>query len=750
MQYPQGNRFREMWGNGRGAAEMGSASIAHGAPNARAVPRKGDRRLPPSGGAGKPVRGALRTSALENCPPPPRADHAAAAEYAGLWDAEVFLSPATQETLQRAEKLMREEHREAAGAGKDARSASLLSQRPVRREEPPSPPPEEEFGEEALGGDNSLTESNILWRTESYTQTTVMMSTRKRRGRREEGASPRAPRAAPAARGNATAAGGMRRQTSSVEVSVASDTSPGSMSVLVGDSVLPSTSAIEPGSGSGSAARPPPPATDAVPSHTSGVDARETSPFDLSAFIHANAEIACKYSAGRDILGSTMRLTRGYAAAAAALPAPEPPAGTLEAGATRTADVRADASATPRDAAVLRASGQRYFSQWSAQRRARLQAARARRALDARETAASVRETEERIQRPRLLPLPAQDHSEQSDERAHLEASLDIPDVDGMDAAAERLPVMARGNAAAAEKSSSGAEPHVRFSAAALPPAPRPSRAPLQLPPSLHLAPAGGWEAEDPHIHKNRPPRPPSSRPPMVAATARGVSATCDWSRGHRRPPTIPVTPQLETARRAQARAAAAAAAVAASRARAATSSAARPPPDVHPPTGRRPAWAPRITVPHTPNVLRHEAFSRRPRPKTRDELDWEEMQRGRQALRRMREANERARMRLPRPGAWNETAPEVMRYSEPYAPVARAGRLDGVGGIGRSRSTGTGLSPSAPEHLPGNRFRRGPANAPRSVTVSSGPPPNGLRSGAQRVTPEEALDVDVEEEMKW
>eukprot|EP00166_Cyanidium_caldarium_P004933 ctg_558.g252 len=305
------------------------------------------------------------------------------------------------------------------------------------------------------------------------------------------------------------------------------------MSVLVGDSVLPSTSAIEPGSGSGSDGRPPPPATDTAPLHTSGVDARETSHFDISAFIHANAEIACKYSAGRDILGSAMRLTRRYAATAAALPAPEPQAGTLEPAATRTTDARPDAPATPRDAAALRASGQRCFSQWSAQRRARLQAARARRALDARGTAASVSETKERVQRPRLLLLPVQDPSEQSDERADFDASLDIPDVDGMDVAAERSPAVARGNAAAAEKSSSGAEPHVRFSAAALPPAPRPSRAPLQLPPSLHLAPAGGWMAEDPHTHKNRPPRPPSSRPPMAAATARGVSATCNGSHGH-------------------------------------------------------------------------------------------------------------------------------------------------------------------------------------------------------------------------
>jgi hypothetical protein len=113
---------------------------------------------------------------------------------------------------------------------------------------------------------------------------------------------------------------------------------------------------------------------------------------------------------------------------------------------------------------------------------------------------------------------------------------------------------------------------------------------------------------------------------------------------GRHRPATIPKTPHLETERRARLRADAA---------RAAQAEVTRKhqvrghgPANANYPAGR---WRPRITVPQTPNVLRHGQLCRRERPKTREELDLEEMERGRQALLRMREANERSRRRCLR-----------------------------------------------------------------------------------------------------
>ncbi|KAK4530917.1 hypothetical protein CCYA_CCYA06G1774 [Cyanidiococcus yangmingshanensis] len=125
-------------------------------------------------------------------------------------------------------------------------------------------------------------------------------------------------------------------------------------------------------------------------------------------------------------------------------------------------------------------------------------------------------------------------------------------------------------------------------------------------------------------------------------AHSRPVSERTQFA-GRHRPTTVPKTPHLETERRARLRAAAAAAQADAARAQQVRGSKVT---NAGNPSER---WRPRITVPQTPNVLRHTNLCRRERPKTREELDLEEMERGRRALLSMREANERSRRRCMR-----------------------------------------------------------------------------------------------------
>lgn len=183
------------------------------------------------------------------------------------------------------------------------------------------------------------------------------------------------------------------------------------------------------------------------------------------------------------------------------------------------------------------------------------------------------------------------------------------------------------------------------------------------------------------------------------------------------RPPTVAKTPHLETERRARLRAAADAAAKAASIHQSRTQGARET---------QKPAnsWKPRITVPQTPNVLRHTSVCRRERPKTKEEMDLEEMERGRQAILRMREANERSRRRCLRVqtctvyrGALDE---QVMHGSDDCASAA-----PGMSGqSSRARSVGTGAlfppwfdKPSTPEP------RRRTMPAPSDTTYRTASP---------------------------